>query len=47
MMIWAYATSRGIGRLHICEGMMNATKYTDVLKNKLVPNTRALFGKDS
>ena len=35
--------SNGIGRLHICEGMMNATKYAVVLETKLLASARSLF----
>ena len=33
----------GIGRLHICEGMVNATKYAAVLETKLLASARSLF----
>ena len=32
VMIWGCMTSHGIGRLHTCDGVMNATKYADALK---------------
>ena len=32
-------------RLHICDGMMNSSKYTDVLKSKLLPSARVCLGK--
>ena len=32
VMIWVYMTPHGIVNLHICGGMMNATKYAAVLK---------------
>ena len=43
VMIWGCMASNGIGRLHICEGMMNATKYAAVLKTKLHASARSLF----
>ena len=43
MMIWSCMASYGIGRLHICEGMINATKYAAVLETKLLASARSLF----
>ena len=43
VMIWGCMASKGIGRLHICEGMMNTTKYTAVLETKLLASARSLF----
>ena len=43
VMIWGCMASNGIGRLHICEGMMNATKYAAVLETKLLACARSLF----
>ena len=43
MMIWGCTASNGIGRLHTCEGMMNATKYAAVLETKLLASARSLF----
>ena len=41
--VWGCMASNGIGRLHICEGMMNATKYAAVLETKLLASARSLF----
>ena len=35
VMIWGCMASNGIGRLHICEGMMNATKICCCVGNKI------------
>ena len=35
--------SNGIGRLHICEKMMNATNYAAVLETKLLASAQSLF----
>ena len=43
VMIWGCMASNGIGRLHTCEGMMNATKYAAVLETKLLASARSLF----
>ena len=42
-MIWGCMASNGIAKLHICEGMMNATKYAAVLETKLLASSRSLF----
>ena len=47
VMICGCMTSHGIRRLHIYEGMINATKYGDVLKTKLLPSAQSLFGKSN
>ena len=43
VMIWGCMASNGIGKLHICEGMMNATKYAAALETKLLASARSLF----
>ena len=43
VMIWGCMASNGSGRLHICEGMMNATKYASVLETKLLASAQSLF----
>jgi len=47
VIIWGCMATRGIGRLHICDGMTNATKYAAVLETKLLPSARNLFGERS
>ena len=42
LMIWGCMASNGIGRLHICEGMINATKYAAVLETELLASARSL-----
>ena len=51
-MIWGFIASNGIGRLHICEGMMNATKYVALLETKLLarnlfPDENCIFQHDN
>ena len=36
----------GIGRLKLVSGMMNGTKYIDVLENQMLPSARSLFSDD-
>ena len=38
--------SNGVGRLHICEGMVNAAKYAAVLETKLLACARSLFSDE-
>lgn len=47
VMVWGCMSSRGVGRLHIISGMMNATKYIDVLQNKMLRSGKDLFGEES
>ena len=37
VMIWGCISSKGYGRLHICEGNMNGEKYIKVLQDRLMP----------
>ena len=39
-------TANGVGRLELISGMINGTKYIDVLKNKMLPSARSLFSDD-
>ena len=43
VMIWGCMASNGIGRLHVCEGIKNASKYAAVLETKLLASARSLF----
>lgn len=47
LMIWSVISSKGTGRLHIVDGNMNAVKYLDVLKNRLVPQLHDWYGSAS
>lgn len=40
VMVWAMMSTRGPGRLHIVEGMMNARQYLDVLQRRALPQLR-------
>lgn len=37
VMVWSVVSGKGTGRLHVIEGKLNAEKYIDILKNRLVP----------
>ena len=45
-MVWGCLAANGIGRLKVVSGMMNGTKYIDVLENKMLPSARSLFSDD-
>lgn len=47
LMIWSVISGKGTGRLHIVTGNMNAEKYLDVLKTRLVPQLRDWYGSAS
>ena len=38
VMVWSIISYEGARRIHICEGMMNAAKYLDVLENRMLLN---------
>ena len=46
IMVWGCMAANGIGRLKVVSGMMNGTKYIDVLENKMLPSARSLFSDD-
>jgi len=43
VMVWAMVSDKGTSRLHICEGMMNAIKYRDVLDTRVLPQLKQWF----
>jgi len=43
VMFWGCITSKGVGRLSICSGMMNAQKYIETLNAKLLPTIKNFF----
>ena len=42
-MVWSCMAANGLDRLELVSGMMNGTKYTDVLENKTLPRARFLL----
>lgn len=44
VMVWGMFTAQGVGRLHVCEGTVNAIKYIDILERKALPQLREWFG---
>ena len=45
-MVWAAISAMGTSRLHIVEGIINAVKYIDVLKHRLIPQIQDWYGKE-
>ena len=43
IMVWGCMAANGVGRLEVVSGMMNGTKYIDVLERKMLPSARSLF----
>ena len=43
VMIWGSFSAHGVGRIHVCEGKMNAEKYIKVMEEKLLKSTRDLY----
>ncbi|GFV32853.1 transposable element Tcb1 transposase [Trichonephila clavipes] len=46
-MVWGCMSSHGVGRLHIVSGTVKAMDYIEILRNKLLPTARDLFGNQS
>lgn len=46
VMVWSMMCVKGTGRLHVVEGTMNAEKYVDVLKSRMLPQAREWFGAE-
>ena len=44
-MIWSTICMRGLGPIHVVDGMMNADKYIDVLKDKLIPSLPVWYSR--
>lgn len=43
IMVWGCMAASGVGRLHIVDGMVNATKYMGILQKCMVPSAQQLF----
>lgn len=43
VMVWSMISHSGLGRLHICEGMMTGSKYMEVLQHRMLPQLRAWY----
>ena len=46
-MIWGSMAANGIGELELVSGMINGTKYIDVLEKKMLSGARFLFAIDN
>lgn len=43
IMVWRSLAASGVGRLQIVDGMVNATKYIDILQKCMIPSAQDLF----
>lgn len=43
IMVWGCMAASGVGRLHIVDGMVNATKYIGILQKCMLPSAQLLF----
>ena len=43
IMLWGCMAASGVGRMHIVDGMVNATKYIKILESYMVPSAQQLF----
>jgi transposase len=43
VMMWGCMTATGVGRLHVCNGIINGAKYIEILQTKMLSSARALF----
>lgn len=46
VMIWGCMAATGVGRLYVCNGIVNGAKYIEILKAKMLSSARALFDPD-
>jgi len=47
VMVWGIFSFYGAGRLHVCEGIMNAAKYREVLEKRALPQMHEWFSNNS
>ena len=43
IMVWGCMAAKGVGRLHIVEGIVNADKYINILQHCMIPSAQQLF----
>jgi hypothetical protein len=43
VMVWGCMSTTGVGRLKVCQGIVNAQKYIDILETKMLASARSLF----
>ena len=46
VMIWGCMTATGVGRQHVCQGIINGQKYIEILERKMLSSARQLFDPD-
>ena len=43
VMVWGCMSTTGVGRLEVCQGIVNAQKYIKILETKMLASARSLF----
>lgn len=43
IMVWGCMSANGVGRLAVCDGIINGVKYIEILRSKMLPSARSLF----
>ena len=43
VIVWGMISIHGPGRLHVCKGIVNAQKYIDILRGRMIPQLREWF----
>lgn len=46
IMVWSVISGKGTGRLHLIEGRLNAVRYIEVLRNRLLPQVKDWYGDE-
>ena len=44
-MFWGSVGPKGVGKLAVCDGKVNAEKYVDILQDNSFQGTKAMLGK--
>lgn len=43
VMVWGCMAASGVGRLSVCEGMMNGDKYVSTREKVMIPSAKDVF----
>ena len=44
-MVWGCMSSKGLGRLHFIDGIMNSEVYVEILRDCMLPSARDILGR--
>lgn len=45
VMVWGCMSSKGLGRLHFIDGIMNSDMYIEILRDQMLPSAREVMGR--